>query len=167
MLITLTMGTVSWVYAHIQSHQTVYIKRAFFVYKLYLVVFFKVLLLFPYNFFIFIYFFNLILFFNFTILYWFCHISKWICHRYTCVSHPEPSSLFPPHTIPLGRPSVFIFMQFKNFFFLAECHVLGSVSQPGIKPVAPAVEAQRLNHRTSKEVPIKSFFFKGMRLHAG
>ena len=44
-------------------------------------------------------------FFNFTILYWFCHISKWICHRYTCVPHPEPSSLLPPHTIPLGRPS--------------------------------------------------------------
>ena len=39
--------------------------------------------------------FNLILF-NFTILYWFCHISKWICHRYTCVPHPEPSSLLPP-----------------------------------------------------------------------
>jgi len=47
---------------------------------------------------------NFILF-NFTILHWFCHISKWICHRYTCVPHPEPSSLLPPHTIPLGRPS--------------------------------------------------------------
>ena len=41
----------------------------------------------------------------FTILYWFCHISTWICHRYTRVPHPEPSSLLPPHTIPLGRPS--------------------------------------------------------------
>ena len=51
-----------------------------------------------------LYFLNFILF-NFTILYWFCHISKWICHRYTCVPHPEPSSLLPPHTIPLGRPS--------------------------------------------------------------
>ena len=29
----------------------------------------------------------------------------WICHRYTCVPHPEPSSLLLPHTIPLGRPS--------------------------------------------------------------
>ena len=47
----------------------------------------------------------LILFLNFKILYWFCQISKWICHRYTCVPHPEPSSLLPPHTIPLGRPS--------------------------------------------------------------
>ena len=49
--------------------------------------------------------FNLILFLNFAILYWFCQISKWICHRYTCVPHPEPSSLLPPQTIPLGHPS--------------------------------------------------------------
>ena len=49
--------------------------------------------------------FFLILFFNFTILYWFCHISTWIHHRYTCVPHPKPSSLLPPHTILLGRPS--------------------------------------------------------------
>ena len=47
----------------------------------------------------------LILFLNFTILYWFCHISKWIHHRHTCVPHPKPSTLLPPHTIPLGRPS--------------------------------------------------------------
>ena len=52
----------------------------------------------------FFFFFNFILF-NITILYWFCHISKWICHRYTCVPHPEPSSLLPPHTIPLSHPS--------------------------------------------------------------
>ena len=51
------------------------------------------------------FFFNFIVFLNFTILYWFCQISKWIRHRYTCVPHPEPSSLLPPHTIPLGRPS--------------------------------------------------------------
>ena len=41
----------------------------------------------------------------FTILYWFCQISIWIHHKYTCVPHPEPSSLHPPHTIPLGHPS--------------------------------------------------------------
>ena len=39
------------------------------------------------------------------ILYWFCRILKCIHHRYTCVPHSEPSSLLPPHTIPLGRPS--------------------------------------------------------------
>ena len=38
-------------------------------------------------------------------MYWFCHISTWIHQRYTCVPHPEPSSLFPPGTIPLGHPS--------------------------------------------------------------
>ena len=38
-------------------------------------------------------------------MYWFCHTSTWICHRYTRVPHPEPSSLLPPHTIPLGCPS--------------------------------------------------------------
>ena len=41
----------------------------------------------------------------FTILYWFCHTSTWIRHRYTHVPHPEHSSLFPPHTIPLGHLS--------------------------------------------------------------
>ena len=59
---------------------------------------------FIYFIYLFIYFLNFILL-NFTILYWFCHISKWICHRYTCVPHPEPSSLLSPHTIPLGCPS--------------------------------------------------------------
>ena len=51
----------------------------------------------------FLFFLNFILFFNFTILYWFCHISTWIHHRHTRVPHPEPSSLLPPHTIPLGH----------------------------------------------------------------
>ena len=48
---------------------------------------------------------NFILF-NFTILYWFCHISKWICHRYTCVPHPEPSSLPIPSlwVVPVHQP---------------------------------------------------------------
>ena len=41
-------------------------------------------------------------FFKFLI---YCQISKWIHHRHTCVPHPEPSSLLPPHTIPPGRPS--------------------------------------------------------------
>ena len=50
------------------------------------------------------FFFNFILF-NFTILYWFCHTSKWICHRYTRAPHPEPSSLLPPCTVPLSRPT--------------------------------------------------------------
>ena len=51
------------------------------------------------------FYFYFILFLSFTILYWFCQILKWILHRYTCVPHPEPSSLLPPHSIPLGHPS--------------------------------------------------------------
>ena len=57
------------------------------------------------TFFLFLKFYLFILFFNFTILYWFCHTPKWIRHRYTCVPHPEPSSLLPPRTILLGCPS--------------------------------------------------------------
>ena len=53
-----------------------------------------------------LFFFNFILFLNFTILYWFCQISKWIRHRYTCVPHPEPSSLPIPSlwVIPVHHP---------------------------------------------------------------
>ena len=51
-----------------------------------------------------LFFLNFILFLNFTILYWFCQTSKWIHHRYTCVPHPEPPCLLPPHTIPPGVP---------------------------------------------------------------
>ena len=47
-----------------------------------------------------------ILFLNVTILYWFCQISKWIHHRYTCVPHPESSSLPIPSlwVIPVHQP---------------------------------------------------------------
>ena len=51
-----------------------------------------------------LYFKNIYIFY-FTIFYWFCHISTWICHKYTHVPHPEHPSLFPPHTILLGRLS--------------------------------------------------------------
>ena len=43
--------------------------------------------------------------FHFTIWYWFCHTSTWIRDGYTRVPHPEPPSLLPPCTIPLGHPS--------------------------------------------------------------
>ena len=39
-------------------------------------------------------------------MYWFCHISTWIHHRYTCVPHPEPSSLPVPSlwVVPVHQP---------------------------------------------------------------
>ena len=37
-------------------------------------------------------------------MYWFCLTLTWICHECTCVPHPEPPSLLPPRTIPLGCP---------------------------------------------------------------
>ena len=53
-----------------------------------------------------------ILFFNFIILYRFCHISKWVCHRYTCVPHPEPSSLKPKWTE--NQSNCFLRAKFSN-----------------------------------------------------
>ena len=57
-----------------------------------------------------VFFFNFILFLNFTILYRFCQISKWIRHRYTCVPHPEPSSLpIPSLRMYFLTPSIWLF----------------------------------------------------------
>ena len=59
------------------------------------------------------------LFFNFTILYWFCHTSTCIRHRCTRVPHPEPFSLLPPHTMPLGKViffKLFLKIVLKKYF---------------------------------------------------
>ena len=83
----------------------------------FLFFFFFFLLFYVFSFFVVVFIFYFILFFNFTILYWFCHTSKWIRHRYTCVPHPEPSSLLPPYTIPPGHPSApapSIFLKLKK-----------------------------------------------------
>ena len=84
---------------HKQSHEL----NFFLSLNNYLLLFMFSLSLYMYHFFIFLIYF--ILFFNFTILYWFCHISTWIHHRYTHIPQSEPSSILPPHTIPLGHPS--------------------------------------------------------------
>ena len=55
-------------------------------------------------FFFFLPFYLFIYIFYFILLYWFCHTSTWICHGCTRVPNPEPPSLLPPHTIPLGHP---------------------------------------------------------------
>ena len=94
------------------------------------------------------FFFNFILFLNFTILYWFCQISKWICHRYTCVPHPEPSSLpipclwvgpvhHPKHPVSCIEPGL------VTRFIHVIIHVSMPVSQ--ISPPSPSpTESKRL-----------------------
>ena len=95
-------------------------------------------------FFFYIYLFYFILFFNFTILYWFCHISTCTCHRYTRVPHPEPSSLLPPRTIPLGRtsapaPSIQYPASNQHIFLSPGPSVLPGLSQaPSVCPFHPA-----------------------------
>ena len=59
-------------------------------------------------------------------LYWFCQTSTWICHRYTRVPHPEPPSVLPPRTIPLGRLSAPA--PSKSLHFLSIPRLLYSIS---------------------------------------
>ena len=77
-----------------------------------------------------------ILFFNFIILYWFCHISTWIHHRYTRVPHPELSSLLPPRTIPLGRPSAPVpsiqYRALNNDWVIIHCMYVAHILNPFI-----------------------------------
>ena len=53
-------------------------------------------------------------------LYWFCHTSTCIHQGCTLVPHPEPSSQFPPHTIPMvipvHQPQTSFFFNFFFFF---------------------------------------------------
>ena len=61
------------------------------------------------------FFFFIFYFFPFIFISWrlitlqycsgFCHTLTWISHGFTCIPHPDPPSLLPPHPIPLGLPS--------------------------------------------------------------
>ena len=58
-----------------------------------------------------------------------------------------------------GRLFFFFFFKhspfYLSFFFLAESHRIKTlVPRPGIKPMLPAVEAQSLNHWTTRAVPV-------------
>ena len=70
------------------------------------------------------------------------------------------------HIIPTDILGFFI----TFFFFLADCAVCRIlVSQPGIEPVPPAVEAQSPNHWTSREFPFLLLLkgvFKEIKLFA-
>ena len=117
------------------------------------------------------YFFNLILFFNFTILYWFCNISTWIRHRYTRVPHPEPSSLLPLCTIPLGHPSApapsiqYFFFYFTILYWF--CHTStwihhGCTRVPHAEPPSPL--PPRINPVGHPSAPAPSFLYPASNL---
>ena len=85
----------------------------------------------------------------FTILYWLWHISTWIHHRYTRVTHPEPPSLLPPHTISLGRlsapaPSIQYHASNLDWRFVS-CILYVSILFSKIIPPSPSpTESKRL-----------------------
>ena len=90
-----------------------------------------------------------ILLFNFTIVYWFCHISKWICHRYTCVPHPEPSSLPIPSlwVIPVHQPQASSIMH--QTWTGDSFHIWYYICFSAILPNHPTLS---LSHRVQKTV---------------
>ena len=94
--------------------------------------------------------------FNFTILYWFCHISKWICHRYTCVPHPEPSSLPIPSlwVVPVHQPqaSSIVRRTWTGDSFHIWCYTYFNA----ILPNHPTLS---LSHRVQKTVLYTTPFF--------
>ena len=82
----------------------------------------------------------------FTILYWFCRV----CHGCTCVPHPEPSSHYPPHSIPQGHPSALALSSLSQasnldwrsishmIIYMFQCYSLKS-SHPCLLPQSPKV----------------------------
>ena len=54
----------------------------------------------------------------------------------------------------------FPFLKYYIFIYFWPCHTVcgTSVLQPGIEPVPPALEAQSLNHWTTREVPMSVLF---------
>ena len=79
----------------------------------------------------------------FTILYWFCHISTWIRHRYTRVPHPEPLSLLPPCTIPLGSRYAPFLKSLLNLLHYCCCFMswLFGCKACGILALRPGIES--------------------------
>ena len=76
---------------------------------------------------------------------------QWL-YQFTFPPTAQEGSLF-------STPSL-AFVVYRLFFFFfwphcAACRIL--VPQPGIEPTPPAVEAQKLNHWTAREVPVDTF----------
>ena len=80
----------------------------------------------------------------------FGHTFTWISHGCTCVPHPEPLSLLPPHPIPQGHPSAPALSTLSHasnmdwqsishmIIYIFQCHSLKS-SHPRLLPQSPKV----------------------------
>ena len=95
------------------------------------------------------------IYFYFTILYWFCCTSTCISHGCTRVPQPEPLSHLPPHTIPLGHPSVpvpSILYHTSNLDWWFASHMIHKVSDMGF-PGSSAGEEYACNARDPSLIP--------------
>ena len=80
--------------------------------------------------------------------------TKWVTLLQCCAlsARPESTGVARTPVEPDGRKS-----SPQSFFpFLAKEHSMWDLPPPGIKPTPPAVEAQSLNHWTTREVPAPS-----------
>ena len=62
------------------------------------------------------------------------------------------------HIVKGARELSGVFFHFWLYLLCSVAHTI-LVPQPGIKPVPRAVEVWSLNHRTTREIPLGSFFF--------
>ena len=63
-----------------------------------------------------------------------------------------------PHIVKGARELSGVFFHFWLYLLCSVAHTI-LVPQPGIKPVPRAVEVWSLKHRTTREIPLGSFFF--------
>ena len=80
----------------------------------------------------------------------FCHTFTWMSHGCTCVSHPEPPSHLPPHSIPQDHPSASALSSLSHalnldwqfishmVIYMFQCYSLKS-SHPHLLPQSPKV----------------------------
>ena len=97
-----------------------------------------------------------------------CFLIIFLFLYFSCVPHPEPSSLLPPHTIPLGHPSApapsilypasNLDWQFISYMtlYMFQCH------SPKSSPAPSPTESKRLFYRS---VSLLLSHIQGYRYH--